>query len=241
MTHEYRATVEWKRQGVAFFDNKYSRGHVWCFDGGVEVVASSAPASVPLPYSVAAAVDPEEALVAATSNCHMLLFLGFAAKQGFVIDRYLDEAIGSMSRNDHDKLYVSDHAVADRSAASCDRSGACSLFAGLAAHPARHRSPISLGALRLRHARLSTLRMEVRFAQRRLAAGRAALWICLRGHFPPAMIAKNRNRDDAWFSMLDSEWPTRKRNFERWLSPDNFDAQGIQKMSLAALNGAAGG
>src|SRR5215471_11319631 len=42
MTHEYRATVEWKRQGVAFVDNKYSRGHVWRFDGGVEVLASSA-------------------------------------------------------------------------------------------------------------------------------------------------------------------------------------------------------
>jgi organic hydroperoxide reductase OsmC/OhrA len=108
MTHEYRATVEWKRQHVAFVDNKYSRGHVWRFDGGVEVLASSAPASVPLPYSVAAAVDPEEALVAATSSCHMLFFLGFAAKQGFIVDRYLDEAIGSMSRNDHDKLYVSE-------------------------------------------------------------------------------------------------------------------------------------
>ena len=108
MTHEYRATVEWKRRDVAFVDNKYSRGHVWRFDGGVEVPASSAPASVPLPYSVAAAVDPEEALVAATSSCHMLFFLGFAAKQGFVVDRYLDEAIGSTSRNDHDKLYVSE-------------------------------------------------------------------------------------------------------------------------------------
>ena len=108
MTHEYPATVEWKRQGVAFCDNKYSRGHVWRFDGGVEVLASSAPASVPLPHSVAAAVDPEEALVAATSSCHMLFFLDFAAKQGFVVDRYLDEAIGSMSRNDHDKLYVSE-------------------------------------------------------------------------------------------------------------------------------------
>ena len=36
-------------------------------------------------------------------------------------------------------------------------------------------------------------------------------------------IAKGRNRDTAYFSMLDSEWPTRKRNFERWLSPENFD------------------
>lgn len=107
MTHEYHATVEWQRQGVAFVDSKYSRGHVWRFDGGVEVPASSAPSSVPLPYSVAAAVDPEEALVAAVSSCHMLFFLSFAAKQGFVIDRYLDEALGAMTRNDRDKLYVS--------------------------------------------------------------------------------------------------------------------------------------
>jgi len=107
MAHEYHATVEWQRQDVAFLDNRYSRGHVWRFDGGVEVPASSAPSSVPLPYSVAAAVDPEEALVAAVSSCHMLFFLSFAAKQGFVVDRYLDEAVGTMTRNDRDKLYVS--------------------------------------------------------------------------------------------------------------------------------------
>jgi RimJ/RimL family protein N-acetyltransferase len=59
------------------------------------------------------------------------------------------------------------------------------------------------------------------------------------GTFRQHMIAKGRNRDDAWFSMLDSEWPARKRNFERWLQPDNFDAQGVQRTSLADLNGAA--
>jgi RimJ/RimL family protein N-acetyltransferase len=61
------------------------------------------------------------------------------------------------------------------------------------------------------------------------------------GTFRQNVIAKGRNRDDAWFSMLDSEWPLRKRNFERWLSPENFDAQGVQRVSLAALNAAAGG
>ena len=50
------------------------------------------------------------------------------------------------------------------------------------------------------------------------------------------MIAKGRNRDNAWFSMLDSEWPARKRNFERWLAPENFDSEGRQKLSLTALN-----
>ena len=50
------------------------------------------------------------------------------------------------------------------------------------------------------------------------------------------MIAKGRNRDTAYFSMLDSEWPARKLNFERWLDPANFDDEGRQKLSLAAMN-----
>ena len=54
------------------------------------------------------------------------------------------------------------------------------------------------------------------------------------------MIAKGRNRDTAWFSMLDSEWPARKRAFERWLAPDNFTPDGRQKLRLSALNGAPG-
>lgn len=75
------------------------------------------------------------------------------------------------------------------------------------------------------------------------ASHRAALryGFIYEGTFRQYMIAKGRNRDNAWFSMLDSEWPARKRNFERWLSPDNFDAQGVQRVSLAALNAAAGG
>jgi RimJ/RimL family protein N-acetyltransferase len=58
------------------------------------------------------------------------------------------------------------------------------------------------------------------------------------GTFRQHMIAKGRNRDDAWFSMLDGEWPARKHNFERWLASENFDNEGRQKLSLAALNGA---
>jgi RimJ/RimL family protein N-acetyltransferase len=52
------------------------------------------------------------------------------------------------------------------------------------------------------------------------------------------LIAKGRNRDNAWFSTLEDEWPARKAAFERWLDPDNFDAAGKQRVSLAALNGA---
>jgi len=75
------------------------------------------------------------------------------------------------------------------------------------------------------------------------ASRRAALryGFIYEGTFRQHMIAKGRNRDDAWFSMLDSEWPSRKRSFERWLNPENFDARGNQRVSLAALNATAGG
>jgi hypothetical protein len=51
------------------------------------------------------------------------------------------------------------------------------------------------------------------------------------------MIIKGANRDTAWFAMLDHEWPARKANFERWLSPKNFDPSGKQIASLSAMNG----
>jgi RimJ/RimL family protein N-acetyltransferase len=50
------------------------------------------------------------------------------------------------------------------------------------------------------------------------------------------MIVKGRSRDTAYYSMLDTEWPKRKAAFERWLAPENFDAQGRQRTSLSELN-----
>jgi len=55
------------------------------------------------------------------------------------------------------------------------------------------------------------------------------------GLFRQHMIVKARNRDTAWYSMLDSEWPARKAAFERWLAPENFDAAGRQKISLSTI------
>lgn len=52
------------------------------------------------------------------------------------------------------------------------------------------------------------------------------------GVFRQHMIVKHRNRDTAWFAMLDSEWPGRKEAFERWLAAENFDAEGRQKTAL---------
>jgi organic hydroperoxide reductase OsmC/OhrA len=107
MAHEYRADVVWTRGDAAFLDNRYGRAHVWRFDGGVEVPASSSPLSVRLPLSRADAVDPEEALVAATASCHMLFFLSFAAKGGFLVERYEDAAVGVMTKNEHGRLFIS--------------------------------------------------------------------------------------------------------------------------------------
>jgi len=57
------------------------------------------------------------------------------------------------------------------------------------------------------------------------------------GVFRQHMIIKGRNRDTAWFSMLDSEWPLRRANFERWLATSNFDPAGKQVLSLSSMNG----
>jgi RimJ/RimL family protein N-acetyltransferase len=75
---------------------------------------------------------------------------------------------------------------------------------------------------------------DARNAPSRRAARR--LGFQFEGIFRQHMIVKGANRDTAWFAMLDSEWPDRKRNFERWLDPANFDANGHQKESLSALN-----
>jgi organic hydroperoxide reductase OsmC/OhrA len=96
---QYLAKVIWNRGEQEFLDNRYSRGHLWEFDGGARVAASASPHVVPLPMSVEENVDPEEAFVASLSSCHMLFFLSIAAKRGFVVDNYTDEAVGTMEKN----------------------------------------------------------------------------------------------------------------------------------------------
>lgn len=105
--HHYTALIHWQRQGAAFTDKRYSRGHEWRFDGGTRVPASSSPHAVREPYSVAAAVDPEEAFVASISSCHMLWFLDLAARAGWVVDDYLDKAVGVMTPNAQGRWWVS--------------------------------------------------------------------------------------------------------------------------------------
>jgi organic hydroperoxide reductase OsmC/OhrA len=101
---EHKAIVSWNRNDAIFTDSRYSRGHLWQFDGGIEVPASASPHVVRKPLSVEAAVDPEEAFVVSLSSCHMLWFLDIAARKGFVVENYRDEAIGIMEKNAEGKL-----------------------------------------------------------------------------------------------------------------------------------------
>jgi organic hydroperoxide reductase OsmC/OhrA len=105
MPSVHTATIEWSRDG-AFTDNRYTRAHTWRFDGGLTVPASSSPHVVPIPFSNPASIDPEEALVAALSSCHMLWFLSLASARGFVVDRYTDGAEGEMGSNAAGKQWV---------------------------------------------------------------------------------------------------------------------------------------
>ena len=99
---EHRATIRWTRETESFAYDDYSRSHSWAFPGGTVVEAASAPDYLGDPDRV----DPEEALVAAISSCHMLTFLALASKKRFVVDRYDDPAVGVMEKNEDGKLAV---------------------------------------------------------------------------------------------------------------------------------------
>jgi organic hydroperoxide reductase OsmC/OhrA len=98
---EHHATIAWRRSSDTFTYDSYNRGHEWRFQT-VTVPASSAPAF----RGDAALVNPEEAFIASLSSCHMLTFLAIAAKRKFILDSYIDEAIGYLEKNAEGRLAV---------------------------------------------------------------------------------------------------------------------------------------
>jgi organic hydroperoxide reductase OsmC/OhrA len=104
---EHKALIRWSSTGGDFVKGRYSREHTWTFDGGVTVPASPSPSVVPAPFSNPANVDPEEAFVAAIASCHMLTFLYEAARAGFEVASYEDDAVGTMTKNEHGVAWVS--------------------------------------------------------------------------------------------------------------------------------------
>lgn len=119
---EHRATIRWEHAEGDFRAGKFSRKHTWSFDGGLTVPASASPHVVRPPYSDPAAVDPEEALVAAISSCHMLTFVYLAQKQGFELASYEDEAVGVMTKNAAGVPWVSSVVLSPRIAFRGERT-----------------------------------------------------------------------------------------------------------------------
>jgi RimJ/RimL family protein N-acetyltransferase len=113
--------------------------------------------------------------------------------------------------------------------------------------PAISRSRVATEALFLfaRHAfdDLGYRRFEWKCHNENAPSKRAALrfGFTYEGLFRQHMVAKGRNRDTAWYSMIDSEWPELKAGYEKWLMPDNFEASGQQKKTLAACGVRPGG
>ncbi|NBC31296.1 MAG: OsmC family peroxiredoxin [Alphaproteobacteria bacterium] len=101
---EHKVCVTWHREGRDFSPESLDRTHEWVFEGGVRVPGSSAPGYGGDP----ALVDPEEAFVAALSSCHMLFVLALAARRGFVIESYEDDAIGVLQKGPDGKQWMTD-------------------------------------------------------------------------------------------------------------------------------------
>lgn len=106
MASEHGARIDWQRGADDFLHRRYRRAHTWQFDGGACVAASASPQVVPMPWSDAAAVDPEEAYVAALASCHMLWFLDLASQAGWCVNRYSDAAQGTVTRDAQGRLSV---------------------------------------------------------------------------------------------------------------------------------------
>jgi organic hydroperoxide reductase OsmC/OhrA len=97
---QHRATITWDRAGAEFEYESYSRNHLWHLEGGTEVAASAAPEF----RGDLEKVNPEEAFVAALSSCHMLTFLALAARKRIVVERYRDDAVGYLEKNEDGRL-----------------------------------------------------------------------------------------------------------------------------------------
>ncbi len=101
--HEYRATTSWQRTSADFTYETYNRAHEVKFGGGEVVAWSAAPEF----KGDAARVNPEEAYVASLSTCHLLTFLAIAARKRFMVDSYVDEALGVIEKGPEGKYWVS--------------------------------------------------------------------------------------------------------------------------------------
>ncbi|MCB1111308.1 MAG: OsmC family protein [Chlamydiales bacterium] len=91
---DYRVDLKWRADEQPFTPETYSREHQWTFPGGIQVTGTAAPEYKGNPNFV----NPEEAYVASVASCHLLTFLGTAARKGFVVLSYEDHPVGKLGK-----------------------------------------------------------------------------------------------------------------------------------------------
>jgi organic hydroperoxide reductase OsmC/OhrA len=99
---EHKVTINWVREKDDFSYKGYDRTHEWRFDGGTNIRASGAKEF----YGDPAFPNPEEALAASLSSCHMLTFLAIASRKKMIVDSYEDHAVAILDKNSNGKLAV---------------------------------------------------------------------------------------------------------------------------------------
>ena len=188
---------------------RYARGRVFRGASGGE----KDRAWTYLPYGPYADPAVFKADIATKAQLNDALFFA-------ILDNSTGEAVGTPGLSPH------------RADAPCDRGWAHFVYPLHAAHDRRTEAQYLFAAV---FDALGYRRYEWRcddlYATSKRAAARFGF--TFEGVFRQHMIIKGRNRDTAWFSMLDVEWPARRAAFERWLDPANFDPEGRQKVSLS--------
>lgn len=106
---EHTLNLRWSRGSTTpadFSAKRYSRCHEWRLDSGAVLAAAASPHVVPLQWTNAMDIDPEEAFVASIASCHMLWFLATCSQRGHVVDSYDDDPVGVLAKNAHGKLAI---------------------------------------------------------------------------------------------------------------------------------------
>ncbi len=102
-----KAQIKWsKNKEDNFLEGNYSRVHQWVVNTNQIINISSSPDIVPVPMSDASLIDPEEALLASISSCHMLFFLSFCAKKKYIVNQYYDNPIAHLGKNKKGKMSI---------------------------------------------------------------------------------------------------------------------------------------
>ena len=99
---EHKVKINWLNKGEDFSYKGYDRTHTWEFEGGKTMQASAAPEYM----GNIEFINPEEALAAALSSCHMMTFLFLASKNKYVVESYTDESVAILEKNEHSKMAV---------------------------------------------------------------------------------------------------------------------------------------